>query len=279
MIKDFFRKTNKPIGELIIETTRELGKCYSRLELFSSKLAKRNEVLFETCSNFIRKNAKARASIYANEIAEIRSVLSVVQHSQLQVERAILRLDTLKMVSPPLQSIEETFCDVKKALGLVGNILPSITPEFTRLNETVNQVLDGTQLNLDLPTNTTLTDPAAKTIIKEASNIVEKQLQEKIPEPPKETMKLQKRIEPLIALSSEGTEEYLYQHKLKNAKKENDILNISLLLLEELVIDYIERNNGNLNVKRCSEELNVPKEKVLDTIDSLKNKDRIKIQQ
>ena len=75
MIKDFFRRTKKPISELIMETTRELGKCYSRLELASAKLSARNEDLFEACSYYMGKGNKARATIYANEIAEIRKVL------------------------------------------------------------------------------------------------------------------------------------------------------------------------------------------------------------
>ena len=279
MIKDFFHRTKKPVSELIMETTMELGKCYSRLELASSKLSKRDEDLFEACSFYMGKGNKTRATVYANEIAEIRKVLTFTQHTQLSVERAILRLDTLKVVSPTLESLEGAFSDVKNALGLVANVMPSITPEMSRLTSVVDEILTGTQFTLDEYTPAVVLDESAETILHEAADIAEQDLKTRIPEPPVEAPKAAIPVKPLVALAADGTE-FVVNHNgtAVNGDSSPNAFDVSSFLLEELVMDYVERNNGDLNVARCSQELNLPSGKVLEVLDALNGKGKITIQ-
>jgi division protein CdvB (Snf7/Vps24/ESCRT-III family) len=279
MIKDFFHRTKKPVSEIIMETTMELGKCYSRLELASSKLSKRDEDLFEACSFYMGKGNKTRATVYANEIAEIRKVLTFTQHTQLTVERAILRLDTLKVVSPTLESLEGAFSDVKNALGLVANIMPSITPEMSRLTSVVDEILTGTQFTLDEYTPAVVLDESAETILHEAADIAEQDLKTRIPEPPVEAPKAAISVKPLVALAADGTE-FVVNHNgaAINGDSSLNAFDVSSFLLEELVMDYVERNNGDLNVARCSQELNLPSGKVLEVLDALNGKGKITIQ-
>jgi len=282
MIKDLLRRSGKPLSELVLETTRELGKCYSRLELASSKLEKRNDKLFDACSYHLRKGSKARATIYAKEIAEIRKILAMLQHTQLSVERAILRLDTLKVISPTLDSIKGVFSDVKNAIGLVSGVMPSITPEMDSLNAAINEILIGTQFNLDIAAPVAVSEPAAEVILQEAADIVEQRLQKRIPEPPAETSipRPAKPIRPLIALATDGSEAYLGEDgsliRIEGPRITPD--GPSILLKEELVMDYIERHNGEMNVTRCAKELILPPKKVLEALDALGRKGKIRIE-
>jgi len=283
MIKDFFLKPKKSLTEIILQTTRELGKYYSRLELASSKLKKRDKELFDACSFYLKNNSKSKATIYANEIAEIRKILSILQHIQLSVERAILRLDTLKVISPTLESLKEVFGEVRNALGLVANVMPSITPEIDRLNNVIGEILEDTQFNLTMPAPLVFNDPTTEAIIQEAASFVERELQEKIPEPPVETKipKPEKPRRPLIALAAVGSQAYPAEEVsvIKDDTPLGDRDKSSLFLLEELVMDYIERNNGEMNVTKCAKELNVPPAEVFAALRSLSKKGKIKIEQ
>jgi division protein CdvB (Snf7/Vps24/ESCRT-III family) len=282
VIKDFFHRTKKPVNELIMETTGELGKCYSRLELASSKLSKRSEDLFDACSFYMGKGNKARATIYANEIAEIRKVLSSVQQTQLSVERAILRLDTLKLVSPTLESLEGAFSDVKNALGLVTNVMPSMTPEISLLTGVVDEILAGTQFTLDEYSPVVVADESAETIMKEAADMAEQELKARIPEPPAqaEVPKAALAVRPLVALAVDGTELVVNRNSaVIQGDDSSDTFDVSSFLLEELVMDYVERNNGEMNVSRCSQELNLPSGKVLEVLEVLDRKGKIMIHQ
>jgi len=283
MIKGFFLKAGKPLNELILETTGELGKCYSRLELALSKLEKRDKELFDACSFHMRKGSKERATIYANEIAEIRKVLSFLQNIQIAVERAILRLDTLKVMTPTIESFKAVFSDVKNALGQVANVMPSITPEIDRLNNVINEVLVDTQFNVAMPEPSIANDPTTEAILQEAADTVEQQLQSRIPEPPADVPVPEpaKPSRPMIALAIDGSEVYIGEDGsiVKTNPASEALEGPQFLLSEELVMDYIERNNGEMNVTRCAKELNLPPAKVLESLDSLSRKGKIRIEQ
>jgi len=283
MIEKIFRKNRRSLNELIVEVTRELGKCYSRIELACSKLAKRDQELFDACIFHTKKGSKARASIYANEIAEIRRVLSILDHTRLAVERAILRLETLRIVSPTLEPLQEAFKEVKNAFNLVANVIPSMTPELNKLTSVVNEILGETEFNLSMPTPAVVNDPNAESILREAAAIVEEELKTKIPEPPieKETQRFSKVEKPLVALSVASHGVYSNENALKGDSKTStkSSFDVSSFLAEELVMDYIERNNGDMNVARCARELNMPQDQVMRVLESLKRKGKIEIQQ
>jgi len=283
MIKKILRRSRRSLTEIILETTRELGKCYSRIELACSKLAKRDRELFNMCVFYTKKGSKARATVYANEIVEIRRVLSILEYTRLAVERAILRLETLRVISPTLEPLKEAFKEVKNAFNLVADVLPLMTPELNKLNNVVNEILEETEFNLSMPAPAVVNDPDAESILREAATLVEEELKIKIPEPPleKEALEFSKVEKPAAALSVASHDAYPNEDALKgdsefSSKKPFDV---SSFLTEELVMDYIERNNGDMNVARCARELNMPYDQVLQVLDSLKRKRKIKIQQ
>jgi division protein CdvB (Snf7/Vps24/ESCRT-III family) len=280
LIKDFFQKTKKPINELVLETVKELSKCYSRIELTSSKLEQRNERLFDSCSFYMKKGSLERATVYANEISEIRKVLSILLHTELSVERTILRLDTIRTVTPTLDSLEEIFGDVKTALGLVVKIIPSITPEINRLSSVVNEIVEGTKFDLEMPAPKIINNPNTEMILKEAANVIEEDLQRKIPEPPtKLDIQTSTPKKQLIALSTNGSENIIGRNDSIIRKDDlSNIYDVSLFLLEELILDYVERNSGNMNVAKCSKELNISPTKVKTALGSLSKKNKIMIQ-
>jgi division protein CdvB (Snf7/Vps24/ESCRT-III family) len=281
VIKDLFRRAEKPLNELVMQASQELGKCYSRLELASSKMEKRHKDLFEACTYYLKEGSVARAKVYAVEVAEVRKVLSVLQNLQLLVERAILRLDTLKTVSPSLESIKEVFGDVKNAFGLVAKVMPNIMPEISKLSTAINEIMEGTQFNITMPEPIVIKDSATEAILKEASEFAEQELMKRMPEPPLnvELPRLVKPSKPLIALAADGSEVYVSNGSDTTEDFPDFFGESSFFILEQLIMDYIERHNGDLNVTSCAKELNIPREKILEALESLSRKGKIKVEQ
>ncbi|HIE18829.1 TPA: hypothetical protein EYP75_03795 [Candidatus Bathyarchaeota archaeon] len=282
MIDKILRRNRRSLTEMILEATRELGKCYSRIELVCSKLAKRNQDLFDMCVFHTKKGSKARAAIYANEIAEIRRVLSILEYTRLAVERAILRLDTIRVITPTLEPLQEAFKEVRNALDLVANVMPSMTPEISKLNNVVDEILGETEFNLSMPMSTSVTDSNAEAILREAASLVEEEIKTKIPEPPLEKKLIFSKVDKsLVSLSISNHGAYSDRDALKDNSRtaKKGTFDVSSFLIEELVMDYIERNNGDMNVARCARELNMPHDQVLRVLESLKRKGKIKIQQ
>ncbi len=288
MIKEAFRRTQKPLSELLLQTMSELGKHYSRLELAHTRLRQRNEALFDACSYYLQRGAKGKAAIYANEVAEIRKILTTVEGTQLSLERAMLRLETFKAMAPTLEDLKGVFGDVKNTLGILASMMPSITPELENLNSTISEVLETTQFSMEAPEPLIIQNEKTEAILQEAATYVGQELEKKIPEPPVETRvptpeapaKPIKPVKPLIALAADGTEVYVGEGGLipEDIVSSASPLGSGMTIPEELVMDYIERNNGEINVAKCAQEFNMPGSEVYQILDSLSGKGKIRIE-
>lgn len=278
MIRGFVGRPRKNLNEMLIESICELGKQYSRLELVYSRLVKRERDLFNECISFLEKGMKGRAVVYANEIAELRKLISIIQNVQLTIEKAILRLETFKAVTPTLQDIRGVFSEVKDTLGSLSKVVPSLTPELNNFIESINELLAATEIDQAKYEPVVVSDEAAEAILREAIDQLKKEVEKKIPEPPESFPSPEPHktaaIKPRIALTVDGEEAYVGE--------DGSIIGIKSShqsrLMEELVLDYIERNNGELNISKCAEELKMSPERIMEIVDLLKRRGIIRIE-
>lgn len=278
-VKGFLGRSKRSLNEMLIESICELGKYYSRLELAYSKLVKRERELFNECISSLSKGMRNKAVVYANEIAELRKLMSTVQNLQLSLERAILRLETFKAVTPALlHDIKGVFSDVKETLNQLAKVMPSLTPELNNFMNSINELLAATEISSVKCEPTVVSDEATEAILREALDHLKGEIEKKIPEPP-EGISLPEppkaaAIKPQIALTVDGAEAYVGEDGSIISMRSSSQSRI----MEELVLDYIERNNGELNLSRCAEELKMPPDKIMEVIDSLSKRGIIRIE-
>ncbi|MEM2820220.1 MAG: hypothetical protein QW502_02900 [Candidatus Bathyarchaeia archaeon] len=278
MLKEIFGRAKKPLSEVLLEAISELGRYYSRLELAYNKLAKRDKELFNECVSYLSRGLKNKAIVYANEIAEVRKLMAIVQGMQLTIEKAILRLETFKTVTPTLEEIKGVFGEVKDALEHAAKIMPSLTPELNGLMKSINELVAATEISLAPPEPIVIKDESVETILKEAADFLKEEIERKIPEPPKE-LPLQEHaeavaIKPRIALTIDGTEAYVGADGTVIGEGSGHTNTIA----EELVLDYIERNNGEMNISKCARELNMSQTRIMEILESLSRKGKIRIE-
>ena len=280
MVSIKFRRS-KSFRELVSQTIIELKKHHSRLEITAHELQRRDKKLFDICKLSLRKGQKKRAIIYANEIAEVRKTLHAITSIKLVLERIILRLETVKDVCSALDEIRGLFSNVKSVLKNLADSFPMASLEINALNDVVNEILIATQPgSFQTVEPFVVEDESMKAIIQEAAGIVEKELLRRIPEPPA-TVPI-KATKPMIALTTSGLE--TYEKETENSSPGN-YENLQPLiaekldsLLEELVLDYIYRNGGEVDVAKCAEELGISQNDVLNILDVLHDKGKIRIE-
>lgn len=271
-------------SDLVLQTLRELSIQHSKLDLISSSLRKRDRDLFEICRSSLEKGQKERAIIYANEIAEIRKTLSVVTNTNLVLERVIARLETVKEICPTIKELSGVFGDVKGALKLLTKVMPVMAPEMDALNNVVAEILNTAQMS-SIPSMEPIVikDDSTEAIIQEAAKLVEVDVMSKIPEPPSVTEAINqvKIAKPMVAVTTGGIETYkavaeesslIGDHYSSSAPKNSNSLS------EELVLDYVYRNNGKLEISQCAEELGISQNEVLNMLDLLSTKGKIKLE-
>jgi len=286
MLRKFPRSTSP--NDLILLTLRELNKQYSKLELITTNLRKRDKDLFEICKSSLEKGQKERATIYANEVAEIRKTLAVVANIKLALERAIARLETIRAICPTMTELRGLFGDVKSVLKLVTNVMPVVTPEMDALNTAITEILSTTQAE-SVPSiePVVIKDASAEAILQEATGLVQEELMRKIPEPPivKTRSAPDKTAKPMIALTTDGAEIYKSTTEHPSLTNNNylkpDVPQLNTnpnSLSEELVLDYIYRTKGEVDIAQCAEELGMSQNDVLNMLDLLNTKGKIKIE-
>ncbi len=278
---------SKPFNETLTRTITQLNKECSRLELITRALRKRDEELFGMCKASLERGEGERARIYANEVGEIRKTLSLIMTTKLTLEKTSLRLGTIREVCPTLQELSGIFGNVKDTLRILADVMPSMSPGMVALNEAVTEMLTVTQSE-SLPSIEPIatSDETTEAIIQEAEGVVEDELKRKIPEPPTlSPISPQKAAKPMVALTTGGVE--IYENATENTSpvRDSDFQPSPVSsesdnsLLEELVLDYVYRTNGEIELTRCAEELGIAQNDVLNVLDVLRAKGKIKIEQ
>jgi hypothetical protein len=246
----------------------------------------------------LRKNNKERASVCANELAEVRKLLKFLYNVQLAIERVVLRLETIRELS-------EIVLDLKPALKLLQGVsqelfqvLPDVSAELNSVQSTISETLYATKVTADadqviqVGTKT----QGGEEILKEVSTFLEQKISETLPEPPLGAPKAEVKqktapVRELVALSASSSQ--VVGHKSKEecdrspgqtvySYKKQETKEISLTVqkpsIEDMLLAYVRKSNGEIDLTRCSSELKTSNKEIEQALESLGNKGRIKIE-
>jgi hypothetical protein len=177
-------------------------------------------------------------------------------------------------------------------------VLPEVSTALNKVNDTIAETLSVTKMTADeslIPVN--LKTPAGEEILKEVSNFLEEQVAEKLPEPPaslptseKEAVQTGevKRMVALAAVCSQSvgqqteiTEEGELSPKSLFSFKDLEVQKVSLTIepapLEDVVFEYVKKRKGQIDLVKCSQELNIPYDEIKNALKSLGEKGKILI--
>ncbi|MFZ0966348.1 MAG: Snf7 family protein [Candidatus Bathyarchaeia archaeon] len=268
---------------------------HNKLEQASFRLKERDRILFQTCIHALNNKNKERAAICANELAEVRKLIKFLYNVELAIERVILRLETIKELS-------DIVVDLKPALKLLQSVsqqlfevLPDVSSELSKVNEAISETLYSTKITVDesiIPVNRKT--PEGEEIIKEVSGFLMRKLVEELPEPPAtlETPETEKTtLKEMVALTANcsqaiGNETVTESDRNSSQTlfsfKKSEIQEISLTVekpsLEDVLLEYVKKSNGEIDLKRCSVDLKTSYNEIEKTLQSLGAKGKIKIE-
>ena len=155
----------------------------SKLDASASRLAKRDKEMFDKCVKAKMTGQGDRATMYANECAEIRKVTQVVIRSQLALEQVCLRLETIEDLGNILVSMAPVIGVIRETRGSLRGILPEVASELGEVNEMLNDTILEAGVFSAREMDISATEEAQK-IIREANTIAEQRMKERFPELP-----------------------------------------------------------------------------------------------
>lgn len=177
-------RSQDPLKVRIIHAQYQVRSMISRLDVYISKLQERDRTLFERIIEALQAKDQMRATMYANEVAEIRKAVKSLLTTQLALEQVSLRLETVT-------ELGDIFVNLMPVVGVIGElrrvikgVMPELGFELGELGESLQEVVISAGEFTGSVGISATSSPEARKILEEAQLVAEQKMKEKFPELP-----------------------------------------------------------------------------------------------
>ncbi|MCK4498353.1 Snf7 family protein, partial [Candidatus Bathyarchaeota archaeon] len=180
-----FRTESPSLDRIIVKSIRRLRVQHARLDQANFRLQQRDKSLFKATTFALEKKNTARASMCANELAEVRKLTKLLSQTQIAIERIILRLETVKELSIIMIDLKPALNSLKGVTTSLVNVMPDIASVLENVNDSIVETLTVTKVTSDPSIiRTDLKTPGGQEILQEVNAVLEERLTESLPQPP-----------------------------------------------------------------------------------------------
>lgn len=179
------RETVRPAGPLkprLEQAVRQIQIQVAKLENASQKLKERDTAIFNKVVSAIQRHDMQHASVFANELAEVRKMTKMVTQAKLALEQIILRLNTVQELGDIVVTLTPAMAVIKNVKSGLVSVLPEAEHEISEISGLLSSILvDAGQLG-GYTLNFEAANEDAERILAEASAVAEQRMKEKFPE-------------------------------------------------------------------------------------------------
>ena len=174
---------DSPLKRKIDLARTRLKMQVDKLDQVSARLMERDKNIFNKIVDAFAKHEMDRATLYANELAELRKMSKIILFSKLSLEKVLLRLETIRDVGDLVVAMAPIIGVVRAVKGNLAGMLPDAERELGELADALSGlVTDMGELSGYSPTLEASEE--ARRILEEAMTIAEQKMREKLPEIP-----------------------------------------------------------------------------------------------
>jgi division protein CdvB (Snf7/Vps24/ESCRT-III family) len=242
------KKKKEQLGRLLTEISIKLKDQQTRLDESIRRLKDRDKDLFDKVVRAQIDGDIARATIYAQEISDIRKMIKIIYTAYLAIEKVRLKLDTVQ----ELQGVSLVLFPIVKILGELKDQIRGISPEVAialdSITSSVNSIAIETGMINDKGMIPAVVDEQAKKIMEEAQKNAEAKMKEFLPDLPHPPSEVPAKVE------------------IKRKLNEKEILN------------YISTTGGFLDIDFISKTYGVEKQEVFSILKQMANKGLISLE-
>lgn len=258
----------------ISSTIKEIEFHRKELEGLRSRLEQRRKTLFDTTVKAMMTKDQSKATIYANEWAELRKVGKVVYASELALTQVVLRLESIVDVGDVMSHMSMAFRVLQKVNKAVTGLMPSLDQASEDINNALSETMVGMsnispsiQLNLNTESGEELVEQARK-LAEERAEEMRRSLKVSPRLIQREAPEIQERI-PILATGGDEDEESQILGTIYRPQQPDDS--------EERVLQYANIHNGRVDVTDASAVLKMPSDDIEQAMLTLMSQGKIKI--
>ncbi len=186
------KKGSAPSGPLkphIESAIKLIGTQVQRLDIANNRLVEKDAQIFNKVVDAYSKHDRAKATIYANELAEIRKIIKRVTQVKLALESISLRLTTVKDYGDFVGTVTPAISIVKSVQGGVLQVVPEAERGFASLSDSLSSIVTDAGTTSSLNVSFGAANEDAERILGEAATVAEQKIKEKFPELPADVAK------------------------------------------------------------------------------------------
>ena len=182
-MKDSVRSPG-PLKPRLDLATRQIQVQIAKLDATSTKLRERDSSIFNKVVGSLQKHDSQHASVFANELAEVRKMNKMVTQAKLAMEQIVLRLNTITELGDIVVTLAPAMAVIRNVKqGLVG-VLPEAEGEIGEISGLLSSILVDAGTVGGYTLNFEAANEDAEKVLAEASAVAEQRMKEKFPEIP-----------------------------------------------------------------------------------------------
>lgn len=181
-------KKPSPLRERISFTVYKLKVQQGRLEQAYQRMQNHYNALFKKCTNAVLAKDSARASIYANECAEIRKMCQTILRSQFAIEQVVLRLETVEEFGDIVVEMSPVANVINSIKGSLAGVVPEVSYRLGEIGDTLNDLVMESGTGTATSWNVVSAGEDAEKILADANAIAEQKMKDRFPTLPDTTL-------------------------------------------------------------------------------------------
>ena len=173
-----------PIKIRIDTASRQIRVLIAQLDGAVNRIRQRDEAIFTEVVASLAKHDNEHASVYANELSEVRKMGKVVAQAQLALEQIVLRLGTITDLGDVAMTLAPAITVIKSMKQGLSSALPEADREIGEISGLLSGILvdagsvGGVSLNFDVA------NEDAQKVMEEAAAVAEQRISESFPDVP-----------------------------------------------------------------------------------------------
>ena len=139
-----FHSTARRTGDYknkIAVALKEIEIQRRELEGLKGRLAERRQRLFDSTVRSLQEKNKSKANVYANEHAEIRKTIRIVEASELALTQVSLRLQSIMEVGDAMVHVGAAFKSLKTVSKTMEEFGPALDATSASINNTLTETM------------------------------------------------------------------------------------------------------------------------------------------
>ena len=163
---------------------RQIQVQVAKLDGTCAKLRERDASIFNKIVSSIQKHDSQHASVYENELSEIRKMSRMVTQAKLALEQITLRFNTVNELGDIVVTLTPAMSVIRSVRQGLVSVLPEAEGEIGEISGLLSSILVDAGTVGGYSLNFEAANEDAEKVLAEAAAVAESRMKEKFPEIP-----------------------------------------------------------------------------------------------